>query len=103
MTFPPFSFTSLLVLLLVLTSPHGLLLLVGVSLRPAGVGRRLAFVAVQECGHDDQDGSKEEDAAERRRHHHEDKARDHGPTLEQRLTWWAQSPAAGSRRSAWTE
>lgn len=33
-------------------------------LRPAGVGGRLAFVAIQESGHDDQKGPQEEHAVD---------------------------------------
>lgn len=38
-----------------------------VTLRPAGVGGRLAFVAVQERGHDDQNGPQEEHTVDERR------------------------------------
>lgn len=38
-------------------------------LRPAGVGGRLAFVAVQESGHDDQNGPQEEHAVDDSRQH----------------------------------
>lgn len=38
-------------------------------LRPAGVGGRLAFIAIQESGHDDQNGPQEEDAVGDSRQH----------------------------------